>query len=41
VKASGIGLDDDTYAAINEALAPVAVTDPEETYSVSPKSRLI
>ncbi|MCO7203542.1 aldo/keto reductase family protein [Microbacterium sp. CnD16-F] len=41
VKASGIELDDDTYAAINEALAPVAVTDPEETYSVSPKSRLI
>ncbi len=41
VKASGVELDDDTFAAINEALAPVAVTDPEETYSVSPKARLI
>ncbi|WP_394289419.1 aldo/keto reductase family protein [Microbacterium sp.] len=41
VKASGIELDESTYTAINEALAPVAVTDPEETYSVSPKARLI
>ncbi|MFS0865715.1 aldo/keto reductase family protein [Microbacterium sp. 179-B 1A2 NHS] len=41
VKASGIELDDATYAAINDALAPAAVTDPEETYSVSPKARLI
>lgn len=41
VKASGVELDDDTYTAINDALAPAAVTDPEETYSVSPKSRLI
>jgi aryl-alcohol dehydrogenase-like predicted oxidoreductase len=40
VKASGVTLDDDTFAAINDALAPVAVTDPEETYSVSPKGRL-
>ncbi|HCJ49950.1 aldo/keto reductase family protein [Microbacterium marinum] len=41
VKASGIQLDDATYDAINDALAPAAVTDPEETYSVSPKARLI
>ena len=40
VKASGVVLDDAVYDAINEALAPVAVTDPEETYTVSPKSRL-
>ncbi|MDT0181686.1 aldo/keto reductase family protein [Microbacterium sp. ARD31] len=39
VKASGVKLDADTMSAIDEALAPVAVTDPEETYSVSPKSR--
>ncbi|MCP2635788.1 aldo/keto reductase family protein [Microbacterium sp. HD4P20] len=39
VKASGVRLDADTMAAIEAALAPVAVTDPEETYSVSPKSR--
>jgi aryl-alcohol dehydrogenase-like predicted oxidoreductase len=39
VKASGVALDADTMAAIEAALAPVAVTDPEETYSVSPKSR--
>lgn len=41
VKASGVTLDADTLAAIDDALAPVAVTDPEETYSVSPKSRLV
>ena len=41
VKASGIQLDVATYDAINDALAPAAVTDPEETYSVSPKARLI
>jgi aryl-alcohol dehydrogenase-like predicted oxidoreductase len=40
VKASGVTLDADTMAAIDEALAPVAVTDPEETYSVSPKTRV-
>jgi aryl-alcohol dehydrogenase-like predicted oxidoreductase len=39
VKASGVTLDADTMAAIEAALASVAVTDPEETYSVSPKSR--
>ncbi|SBS72444.1 aldo/keto reductase family protein [uncultured Microbacterium sp.] len=39
VKASGVVLDDATKAAIDEALAPVAVTDVEETYKVSPKGR--
>lgn len=39
VKASGVRLDADTMAAIEAALAPVATTDPEETYSVSPKKR--
>lgn len=39
VKASGVKLDADTMAAIEAALAPVATTDPEETYSVSPKTR--
>ncbi|WP_405373995.1 MULTISPECIES: aldo/keto reductase family protein [unclassified Microbacterium] len=41
VKASGVELDDAAYQAINDALAPVSATDPEETYSVSPKKRLI
>jgi len=41
VAASGVVLDDAAYSAINEALAGVAVTDPEETYSVSPKARLV
>lgn len=39
VKASGVRLDADTMAAIEAALAPVAVTNEEETYSVSPKKR--
>ncbi len=41
VKASGVTLDSDTMAAIDAALAPVAVTDAEETYSVSPKTRVV
>ncbi len=41
VKASGVTLDADTLAAIDEALLPVAVTDPENTYDVSPKTRLV
>ena len=41
VKASGVKLDADTMAAIDEALLPVAETDPEKTYSVSPKARLV
>ncbi|WES63211.1 aldo/keto reductase family protein [Microbacter sp. GSS18] len=40
VKASGVTLDEDTMTAIDEALSPVAVTDTEETYSASPKSRV-
>ncbi|KRA24737.1 aldo/keto reductase [Microbacterium sp. Root61] len=40
VKASGITLDADTLAAIDAALSPVAVTDPEETYRMSPPSRI-
>lgn len=39
VKASGVVLDADTMTAIDDALAPVAVTDVEQTYTVSPKSR--
>ncbi len=39
VKASGVTLDADTLQAIDDALAPVAVTDVEETYTVSPKKR--
>lgn len=39
VKASGVVLDDDTKAAIDAALEPVAVTDVEQTYTVSPKGR--
>lgn len=41
VKASGVTLDADTMAAIDDALLPVAETDPEKTYSVSPKARLV
>ena len=39
VKASDITLEQAAYDAVNEALASVAVVDPEETYTVSPKSR--
>ncbi|MCX6502583.1 MAG: aldo/keto reductase family protein [Microbacterium sp.] len=39
VKASGVVLDADTLAAIDDALLPVAETDPEKTYQVSPKTR--
>ena len=39
VKASDITLDDATYAAVNDALSSVAVTDGAETDTVSPKSR--
>lgn len=39
VQASGITLDDDMVAAINETLAGVANRDPENTYSVSPQGR--
>ncbi len=39
VKASGVTLDQGIMAAIDDAVGGVAVTDPEETYSVSPKTR--
>ena len=41
VKASGVKLDSDTMAAIDAALGSVVNSDPEDTYSVSPKSRLV
>lgn len=40
VKASGITLDADTMAAIDTALTGVVYDDPEDTYRVSPKSRV-
>lgn len=40
VKASDIVLEQSAYDAVNAALAGVAVTDPEETYKVSPKTRV-
>ncbi len=39
VAASGVTLDADTMTAIDDAVGGVAVTDAEETYSVSPKTR--
>ncbi|MFE6996935.1 aldo/keto reductase family protein [Microbacterium sp. NPDC057659] len=41
VKASGVVLDADTLAAIDTALAGVVNDDPEDTYTVSPKERLV
>jgi aryl-alcohol dehydrogenase-like predicted oxidoreductase len=41
VKASGVKLDADVMAAIDTALAGVVNDDPEDTYSVSPKTRLV
>ncbi|WP_203136572.1 aldo/keto reductase family protein [Microbacterium sp. JZ31] len=41
VKASGVKLEPDVMTAIDEALSGVANTDPEDTYSVSPKERLV
>jgi aryl-alcohol dehydrogenase-like predicted oxidoreductase len=41
VKASGVKLDADTMSAIDEALAGVANTDAEDTYTVSPKERVV
>jgi aryl-alcohol dehydrogenase-like predicted oxidoreductase len=41
VKASGVTLDADVMAAIDAALAGVANTDVEDTYSVSPRARLV
>ncbi|MEU1971529.1 aldo/keto reductase family protein [Microbacterium sp. NPDC019599] len=39
VKASGVKLEADVLAAIDDALADVAERDPEKTYEVSPKTR--
>ncbi|WP_114589085.1 aldo/keto reductase family protein [Microbacterium arborescens] len=39
VKASGVKLEESAYDAINDALGGVAVTDPAETDTVSPKTR--
>ncbi|MDT0143460.1 aldo/keto reductase family protein [Microbacterium sp. PRC9] len=41
VKASGIVLDADTLAAIDTALGDVVFSDPEDTYTVSPKTRIV
>jgi len=41
VKASGVKLESDVMAAIDTALAGVVNDDPEDTYSVSPKTRLV
>ncbi|HKP07152.1 MAG TPA: aldo/keto reductase family protein [Microbacterium sp.] len=41
VKASGVVLDADTLAAIDTALGDVVNRDPEDTYTVSPKTRIV
>lgn len=41
VKASGVVLDADTLAAIDSALGDVVFSDPEDTYTVSPKTRIV
>lgn len=41
VKASGVTLDADTLAAIDTALGDVPNRDPQATYDVSPKARLV
>ena len=41
VKASGVVLDADTMAAIDTALEGVVYDDPEDTYTVSPKTRVV
>ncbi|MBD3942144.1 aldo/keto reductase family protein [Microbacterium sp. NEAU-LLC] len=41
VKASGVVLDADTLAAIDTALGDVVFRDAEDTYTVSPKARLV
>ncbi|GAA1923956.1 aldo/keto reductase family protein [Microbacterium aoyamense] len=40
VKASGVTLDADTMAAIDAALGDAVFDDPEDTYRVSPKTRI-
>jgi aryl-alcohol dehydrogenase-like predicted oxidoreductase len=41
VKASGVTLDSGTLAAIDSALGDAVFADPENTYEVSPKKRLV
>ncbi|GAA2190509.1 MULTISPECIES: aldo/keto reductase family protein [Leucobacter] len=41
VKASGVVLDADTLAAIDDALGDIPNRDAEDTYEVSPKTRLV
>ncbi|MER7797027.1 aldo/keto reductase family protein [Microbacterium sp. NPDC096154] len=41
VKASGVKLEPEVMTAIDEALSGVVNDDPEQTYSVSPKTRLV
>ena len=41
VKASGVTLDADPLAAIDTALGDAVFADPENTYEVSPKARLV
>ncbi len=41
VKASGVTLDADSLAAIDAALGDAVFSDPENTYGVSPKQRLV
>jgi aryl-alcohol dehydrogenase-like predicted oxidoreductase len=41
VKASSVVLDADTLAAIDSALGDAVYSDPEDTYTVSPKRRLV
>ena len=41
VKASGVVLDADTMSAIDAALSDVVYDDPEDTYTVSPKTRVV
>jgi aryl-alcohol dehydrogenase-like predicted oxidoreductase len=41
VKASGVVLDADTMAAIDTALSGAVNDDPEDTYTVSPKTRVV
>lgn len=40
VAASGVTLDADTLAAIDDALGDTVFSDPEDTYTVSPKTRV-
>ncbi|MGX5772327.1 aldo/keto reductase family protein [Microbacterium trichothecenolyticum] len=41
VKASGVVLDTDTLAAIDTALGDAVFSDPEDTYTVSPRIRIV